>query len=640
LDGQLELFGRHRTRGRRCAQPPAQLPQGGDPLARLTQSLDEAVYGNQHGFRANTDGLPRDASSRYNRGVVSQPYRSRRGKPRERLEPKPGLVTDMVRQFADPYAFLRELVQNSMDAGATRIEVTVLRSSEGTVQTSVRDDGCGMTPSTMENALLTLFSSSKEGDSTKIGKYGVGFVSVLALDPERVLVDTWRDGGAWRAVIQRDQSWVIEEAAARPGNGTTVTLESTMNAEAFDAHVESARASLSRWCRHANVPIHFSSTDYSMPGTAKRTRIDEPLSVQAVTSVVAVDGDDTIVIGPAAGAEALHRSEGKSLAPVTPRFLGFYNRGLTLYETSTEIFPGLDGYFAKISSPDLKHTLSRDNVRREGRLDELLDKARRLAKRALPKALEESLKERALSVARGEDPTLFVALLIAAGSPELSLDAKAVWFPLANAVGNDEVLSAHELGRQTPRGEPLLTATESDALTAALAKVRRPVALVSTPAVAVLLANYHLKRRPRSVEPAHERHVLVSEIADSDLADSDRELADRVVHLLRRVGTPTAEIGFAHTHGARPGAAVVAKERIAGVISTRDAREAATAWNGRSTLLLDTREEAVRLARKRARSEPRAAAHLLARIVLLDRDGVASRGTNHALLAHFAEESP
>jgi molecular chaperone HtpG len=611
----------------------------GGPLATIPQPIDELLYGNQHGFRANTDGLPRDAPSRYNPDVVSQPYRSRRDKPRERLEPKDGLVMDMVRQFADPYAFLRELVQNSMDAGATRIEVTLLRSSEGMVQTSVRDDGTGMTPPIMENALLTLFSSSKEGDSTKIGKYGVGFISVLALDPERVLVDTWRDGGAWRAVIQRDQSWVIEESTARPSNGTTVTLESAMDAEAFDAHVANARASLSRWCRHANVAIHFSSTDYSMPGTAKRTRIDEPLAVPAVASVVAVDGNDTIVVGPAAGAEAVQRPDGEARAPVPTRFVGFYNRGLTLYETSTEIFPGLDGFFAKISSPDLKHTLSRDNVRREGRFDELLGKARRLAQRALPKAIEESLKDRALAVAHGEDPALHVALLVAAGSRELALDAKAVWFPLTNAVGDDEVLSAHALGKQTPRGEPILTATEADPLTAALATHGRPVVKVSAAEVAVLLASYHLNRRPRSVEAAHLRHVLVSEIAQSDLADSDRELADRVVRLLGRVGTPAAGIEFARTLGARTGAAVIAKERIAGVISTEEAKEAAGAWNGRSTLLLDTREEAVRLARERARSEPRAAAHLLARILLLDRDGAASRGTNQALLADFAGEA-
>src|SRR5262245_27150488 len=117
----------------------------------------------------------------------------------------------MVRQFADPYAFLRELVQNSMDAGATAIEVTLNRSPEGEVRTSVSDDGTGMTPPVIEESLLTLFSSSKEGDSTKIGKYGVGFISVLALEPDGVAIETWCNGGAWRVRLSSDHQYVIEE---------------------------------------------------------------------------------------------------------------------------------------------------------------------------------------------------------------------------------------------------------------------------------------------------------------------------------------------------------------------------------------------------------------------------------------------
>ena len=118
------------------------------------------------------------------------PYRSRKDRPGSPEESKPGLVSDMVRQFADPYAFLRELVQNSMDAGTTRIEVDVIRGADGDTRTRVTDSGTGMTPAIIESALLTLFSSSKEGDSTKIGKYGVGFISVLAIEPEEVIVDT------------------------------------------------------------------------------------------------------------------------------------------------------------------------------------------------------------------------------------------------------------------------------------------------------------------------------------------------------------------------------------------------------------------------------------------------------------------
>lgn len=53
------------------------------------------------------------------------PYR---GKPREQpQEPvrKTELVSEMVAQFASPYAFAREFVQNSIDAPAKRISVSL-----------------------------------------------------------------------------------------------------------------------------------------------------------------------------------------------------------------------------------------------------------------------------------------------------------------------------------------------------------------------------------------------------------------------------------------------------------------------------------------------------------------------------------
>src|SRR4029079_304220 len=93
-------------------------------------------------------------------------------------------VTQMVRQFADALAFYRELVQNSIDAGATSIEVRISLQSDDAGQPTLRivvsDDGCGMDRAAIETCLLVLFRSSKDGDATKIGKFGVGFFSVFA----------------------------------------------------------------------------------------------------------------------------------------------------------------------------------------------------------------------------------------------------------------------------------------------------------------------------------------------------------------------------------------------------------------------------------------------------------------------------
>src|SRR5262245_8857740 len=76
----------------------------------------------------------------------------------------------VVAQFADPLVFLRELVQNSLDASATRIEVSFSHDRQSEVAAiTVIDNGEGMNERIIDNHLLTLFSSSKENDLTKIG---------------------------------------------------------------------------------------------------------------------------------------------------------------------------------------------------------------------------------------------------------------------------------------------------------------------------------------------------------------------------------------------------------------------------------------------------------------------------------------
>lgn len=127
-----------------------------------------------------------------------------------------------------PHAFVRELVQNAIDAGATRVEL-----APGDHATfSVTDHGCGMDRSTIDGALLTLFRSSKEGVAGAIGRHGVGFVSVFALDPACVLVHTWRDGAAWLVRLQPDHSYELETDTPRQGSGPICILSPTPSVHA------------------------------------------------------------------------------------------------------------------------------------------------------------------------------------------------------------------------------------------------------------------------------------------------------------------------------------------------------------------------------------------------------------------------
>src|SRR4051794_16186228 len=106
-----------------------------------------------------------------------------------------GIVGDVIAQFADPNAFYRELVQNSIDAGTPSIDIRLdYDDAEHRMHIVVRDRGAGMTREIIENQLLVLFRSTKEHDHTKIGKFGIGFASVLAPSPDVVIVQSARDG--------------------------------------------------------------------------------------------------------------------------------------------------------------------------------------------------------------------------------------------------------------------------------------------------------------------------------------------------------------------------------------------------------------------------------------------------------------
>ena len=96
------------------------------------------------------------------------PYRSGPVEERASAAGDQGIVGDVIGQIADRYAFLRELVQNAIDAGTETVEVRLEHDGE-IMHASVRDRGEGMTREIVEDQLLVLFRSTKESDRSKIG---------------------------------------------------------------------------------------------------------------------------------------------------------------------------------------------------------------------------------------------------------------------------------------------------------------------------------------------------------------------------------------------------------------------------------------------------------------------------------------
>jgi molecular chaperone HtpG len=545
----------------------------------------------------------------------------------------------MVRQFADPYAFVRELVQNSIDAGASGISVRVERAG-GVATTAFRDDGTGMDRATVEGPLLTLFNSSKEGDSSKIGKYGVGFVSVFAVDPDTVDVDTWREGQSHRVRLYRDHRYDLERLPKRKGSGTIVTLTQPMEAERFAEHCARLDAALSRWCRYASCPIKLTVVDHDRSTEPVTRRIDTNLSVPAPLYVQTNRAGERVVVGPTAGAEFFLAAAVAQGDPAvgTAQFAGFYNRGLTLFETDQVLHPELRGICFRVDSPHLRHTLSRDNVLRDRAFQRVIEQVRHIARGALRHDVAAHLARAARDLARAKPPfdeslvLAYVALLQAAGEP-FKLSVEEVVFPLTDPMGGDHTATAESI----VQGKVHLVAPAPDALTRALARVGTPVVLAPHPGIVA-----QLQDRGALPQPPAQYHLLLRELGKRGFSRSDRALCEATARALGAAGVPVGRVALAKPSNLIGLPCVV----LDGVTSVGEGvwlcaqRWADSAWakeRAREGILLDINDPAVGLARERAKVDVFTAAHLLARILLLCRDDPRGK-LSDALFAAAAEE--
>lgn len=550
------------------------------------------------------------------------PYRNARtGTPK--LTADPGIVDDMVRQFADRHAFLRELVQNGIDAGATHIDVRVERSPDGLVRTSVEDDGSGMTRKIIEGPLLTLFESSKESDSTKIGKYGVGFVSVFATEPEHVEVRTRTTNETWFLKLFGDHSFELADGVRRPGTGTEVVVVATMDGDAFAVHAALARTALTRWCRHARVPISFVVLDGDSSGEV--TTVNVPLTLPGLVRVeAAADGETFVVAVGAVGAVDENGGSAASALETEPTFAGFYNRGLTLMET-TDVERGLDQVRFKIDSPRLSHTLSRDSVRRDDQSRRVIDRVRGIVEGSLWYTLRQRLLAAAENAATG-DAAAYAALLEAALVPAFAKKLPTIAAPLVDPI---EGCCTMELRTLLSHGDPVLVSDESTPLSRAIAATGRPVlrGMQLAPLLRRVMAGGAI---------AAESAFAFATAAPA--RDEDRALLGELERLLRAAGRNLEIARLALFEGASADVAcrVVRTSHDSVLSSPEDALE--RRWGGSATLFLNVGHATVRLARRRAKSDVAVAAHLLCRSILLAEGALAAKVVDRLLHAAGPDE--
>ncbi len=271
---------------------------------------------------------------------------------------------NLVTQFSSALDFYRELVQNSIDAGSTHVDVWLefLPDEKGdgadTIAIHIDDYGEGMDEEIIDNQLTTLFSSTKEDDLTKIGKFGIGFVSVFALRPKAVLIQTGRGGQWWEVLFYQDRSFSKSRLEV-PVEGTQITLFIEGDRARYIELVHSSKKTLKRWCRFSDAEVTFE--DRADP----RSRGPEPINAP-----FGVDG--------LCATRVEHQGTEIALAYSDEPTYGFFNNGLTLAETSDveDAFGKRSDRFehiaVRVKSRYLEHTLSRETVLKDQNYDKAM----------------------------------------------------------------------------------------------------------------------------------------------------------------------------------------------------------------------------------------------------------------------------
>ena len=149
----------------------------------------------------------------------------------------------------DPWFFLRELSQNSRDAGATRIDVQASWERLSLEVVRFTDDGAGMDLEHARKYLFRLYSSSKEDDPRAAGMYGIGFWSVLMFGPSHILLESNSGDNSWAISISPDFKLRQVDCHLKH-SGTRVTLVRQARSQSEALFVSDLRTAASRFGRY------------------------------------------------------------------------------------------------------------------------------------------------------------------------------------------------------------------------------------------------------------------------------------------------------------------------------------------------------------------------------------------------------
>lgn len=172
----------------------------------------------------------------------------------------------------DPWFFIRELAQNSRDAGARIIRVKADHTADKNEILVFADDGRGMTYRHAVQYLFRLYASSKAKEKYSAGRFGIGFWTVLKFNPTKIIIESCYKKEKWAVEIDADLN-AARVAADLNSRGVRITLVRPAVEKSRAAFLYRVEESLNRYCSYLRrnnrraglLPVLFEGKSISGP---------------------------------------------------------------------------------------------------------------------------------------------------------------------------------------------------------------------------------------------------------------------------------------------------------------------------------------------------------------------------------------
>ncbi len=225
-------------------------------------------------------------------------------------------MADGFRAFGSTFPeAIADLVDNSIDAKATAIDVQVVFGPYGKPGVSIADNGCGMDLEGLVNA--TRWGGVAVDDAARLGRFGLGLKTASYSFCRRLTLVSTPGGGVQEMfatsdldVIQEENEWLVEGGEMTPDQSDAFDEARDVLAELVGDRPD--RGTLVIWDKVDRLLVRRHGGEYADPAAALRTetrnlrehlalvfqRYLDPDDDRARTVVIAVNGEKVMPRDP------------------------------------------------------------------------------------------------------------------------------------------------------------------------------------------------------------------------------------------------------------------------------------------------------------------------------------------------------